>query len=172
MSYDPRRHHRRSIRLAQYDYSQEGYYFITLCAQDRFCFFGEIIENKIHLNDPGEMIQKIWNALPQRFPNLKLDKFVLMPNHLHGIVQLHQHKNNELGTLGHSVGRVFQAFKSITTNTYIQGVKKFKWPEFRGRLWQRNYWEHVINDEYGLHFVREYINDNPKKWASDQLFSS
>ncbi len=62
--------------------------------------------------------------------------------------------------------------KLITTHAYIQGVKTFKWPEFRGRLWQRNYWEHVIRDEYELYFVREYIHDNPKSWALDQLFSS
>ncbi len=178
MSYDPDIHNRRSIRLDHYDYSQEGYYFITLCVQDRACLFGEISEDKMALNPAGKMIHKNWNELPKRFLNLKMDECVVMPNHLHGIVKLNQIKPVQYldqlkpsGTLEHSIGRIFQAFKSITTHEYIQGVKQKNWPSFSGKLWQRNYWEHVITNEYELYFIREYISHNPEKWPSDGLFS-
>ncbi len=124
------------------------------------------------------MIHKNWNELPKRFLNLKMDECVVMPNHLHGIVKLNQIKPVQYldqlkpsGTLEHSIGRIFQAFKSITTHEYIQGVKQKNWPSFSGKLWQRNYWEHVITNEYELYFIREYISHNPEKWPSDGLFS-
>jgi len=163
--YHPDTHHRRSIRLKKYDYSQEGPYFITVCTQNRESLFGKILEEKMYLNPAGHMIRQIWDSLPSRFPNIKLDEFVIMPNHIHGIIILN--RSNE----PHSIAQICQAFKSITTNEYMQGVRHHFWRPFMKRLWQRNYWERVIRSEVELYFTREYVQDNPAKWASDKLFS-
>lgn len=88
MSFDPAQHHRRSIRLNTYDYAQPGAYFITLCAQNRACVFGQITEGAIHTSSIGQSAQTQWQALPDRFPNIQLDTFVIMPNHIHGILHI------------------------------------------------------------------------------------
>lgn len=93
MKYDPNTHHRRSIRLKGYDYSQNGAYFITICVQNRKCLFGEIMNGQMFLNDAGEIILQTWNALPKRFPNATFDPFVVMPNHVHGIVTIENHES-------------------------------------------------------------------------------
>ena len=88
MKYDPEIHHRRSIRLKGYDYSQTGMYFITICTQDSLHLFGEITNDEIVLNDSGVMVEKWWNELKNKFPNIELDEFIVMPNHIHGIIQI------------------------------------------------------------------------------------
>ena len=88
MTYDPQNHHRRSISLRDYDYSFPGAYFVTICVQNRKPIFGEIVGDEMHLNAFGERTQLIWNTLPERFPHIELDQFVIMPDHLHGIVFL------------------------------------------------------------------------------------
>jgi len=86
MRYDPNRHHRRSIRLSGYDYSQAGAYFITICTQDRACLFGDVVDGEMRLNDAGRVAQQCWRQIPAHFPNVELDEFVVMPNHVHGIL--------------------------------------------------------------------------------------
>ncbi len=88
MPYNPHIHHRRSIRLKGYDYSQEGLYFITLCCQDRACLFGEIIDGKMKLNDTGKIVDECWTEIPNHFPNSILHEYIVMPNHIHGIIEL------------------------------------------------------------------------------------
>ncbi|MEW6570501.1 MAG: transposase [Nitrospirota bacterium] len=85
MPYNPEIHHRRSIRLKDYDYSQMGAYFVTICTKDRECLFGEISDSKMELNDAGVIVAEVWNDLQNRFP-VKLDEYVIMPNHVHGII--------------------------------------------------------------------------------------
>jgi REP element-mobilizing transposase RayT len=86
MIHGPSRRHRRSIRLKGYDYSQEGAYFITICTQDRVCLFGDIVDGKMRLNDKGQHVEKCWHEILVHFPNVELDEFVIMPNHVHGIL--------------------------------------------------------------------------------------
>jgi putative transposase len=86
MTYDPEIHHRRSIRLKNYDYSEEGIYFITLCTQDRLCLFGNIMDGKMNVNEAGLMVTKLWHDLPDRFNLILLDEYIVMPNHLHGLI--------------------------------------------------------------------------------------
>jgi REP element-mobilizing transposase RayT len=86
MTHDSQKYNRRSIRLRDYDYTSPGAYFITICTQDRKSIFGEIVNNEMQLNELGESLQLIWNALPERFSNLELDHFVIMPDHIHGII--------------------------------------------------------------------------------------
>ncbi len=187
MRYNPDIHHRRSIRLQGYDYSSAGLYFVTICTKDRECLFGNIENGKMGLNEAGEMLQMVWYDLPTRFGNMAINKneFIVMPNHIHGLITLScrgeaclrpqtsvnqgDHKDRPYGTLPHSLGRILQAFKSITTHKYIQGVRHSFWPSFPRKLWQRNYWEHIIRDQSQLATIREYIENNPVLWESDQL---
>jgi REP element-mobilizing transposase RayT len=170
MPYDPNVHHRRSIRLPNYDYSQPGAYFITICVQNHACLFGKIhiTQNgaELELNVRGKMIHNIWQEMPFYNPGLVLDQFILMPNHLHGIMVLDASaQRNDLSLPG-----IVRTFKAISTKRYAEGVKKYGWPRFPGRLWQRNYWERIIRNEKELHAVREYIYCNPAKWEDDPLF--
>jgi len=169
MPFDPRKHHRRSIRLKNYDYSQSGAYFITCCTQGRICLFGEIKHNEMHLNTAGEMLKQIWLELSDHYAGVETDTFMIMPNHFHGIIVL-----NNVGTgpracpeskmtLPDAVHR----FKSLTTARYRQGVKTQNWEPFWGKLWQRNYYEHIVRDNNDLNRIREYIKNNPINWDKD-----
>jgi len=86
MKHDPDSHHRRSIRLKGYDYSQAGAYFVSICTQNRECLFGEIVDEDMALNDAGRMVQTVWGELARRFPDLELDETITLPNHIHGII--------------------------------------------------------------------------------------
>jgi REP element-mobilizing transposase RayT len=127
----------------------------------------------------------VWGQLPVRFDHVDLDAFVVMPNHIHAIFMLQRihpisgrqanqtHCGDESGvrpkgSLPGTVGRIVQAFKSITTHEYIIGVKQHGWPPFPGKLWQKNYYEHIIRNENELNQIREYITNNPMKWACDR----
>ncbi len=257
MAYDPRRHHRQSIRLKGYDYTQAGAYFVTVVTQDRVHLFGEVVKGEMRLNEAGRMVFEQWQALPTRFATVEIDEFVVMPNHIHGIIILRDPlvgadlvsaptgtstggtstggtstggastggtstggastggtstggastggastggastggastggtstggtstggtstggtstggtstggtSTRDVPTLGDVIG----AFKSLTTVEYIRGVKQLGWAAFRGRLWQRNYYEHIIRDERALERIRRYIADNPRRWELDR----
>ncbi len=188
-------HHRRSIRLKGYDYSQNGAYFITICAQDRACLFGEIVNGEMQYNDAGKMVQSLWQNIPENYDGVQIDEFIIMPNHLHGIIVLNvgaglvpalidnlptpvdNFSNNGSttrvdptggGRFSRTVGDVVGGFKSRATVEYIRGVKNHQWSSFRARLWQRNYYEHIIRNETTLYDIRDYIINNPKKWALDR----
>lgn len=88
MPYNPEKHHRRNIRLKGYDYARPGAYFVTICTQDRVCLFAEVVDGAMRMNDAGQMVQRWWNELNQKFPNVKTDAFVVMPNHIHGIIMI------------------------------------------------------------------------------------
>ncbi len=199
MQYDPFKHHRRSIRLKDYDYSREGAYYVTIVAQNRLCLFGDVTNAEMILNDAGEMLQSQWFALPERFPNVDLDEFVIMPNHFHGIIVITDKGaiTNRAITRGRAttrvaptdgtrvgaplvgaqsdrdknhdpiLGEIVGAWKSITTDEYIRGVHELNWQPFDRKLWQRNYWEHIIRDEKDLDRIRKYIINNPANWDED-----
>jgi REP element-mobilizing transposase RayT len=164
--------------LKGYDYSQPGAYFITICTQDRACLFGEVVDGEMRLNDAGQMVQDVWDELPAFYPGVQTDAFIVMPNHIHGIIIL-------VGTGSHacpdeigqpqgvaptrlSLPDVVHRFKTMTTKRYIDGVKKFGWTPFRRRLWQRNYYEHIIRNDHALQRIREYIWTNPLRWHLDR----
>ena len=278
MRFDPERHRRRSMRLKGYDYSQAGAYFVTICTQGRACLFGEVVDGEMRLNDAGRMVVAEWERLPALFPNVVLDAFVVMPNHIHGIVILTDPADDAtdgataigatiggattgraatggattrvapttagddatpvgaglvpaLSTMARddaipvgaglvpapstaqsvpapstpapstpatpapapstpatpapappvpapptpapsvpapTLGDVIGAFKSRVTVEYIRGVKTFGWTPFDRRLWQRNYYEHIIRNEEALNRIRRYIVENPIRWAFDR----
>ena len=171
MADNSEKHHRRSIRLKEYDYSQAGGYFVTICTQDRKCIFGEIVNGEMKLNTFGKIVSSEW--LKTRFYrlNVVLDEYVVMPNHAHGIIMI-----VETGDVGatrrvaptkittirpNTIGSIIGQIKSITTKKIRNGgMKSF--------LWQRNYWEHVIRDEDKLFKIRQYIQNNPIKWHLDR----
>ncbi|KPA15998.1 hypothetical protein MHK_003803 [Candidatus Magnetomorum sp. HK-1] len=174
MRYNPKIHNRNSIRLKNYDYSQTGLYFITICTQNHEHLFGEIQNHRMFLNDAALMLDIQWNELLKRFKNIKLHEYVIMPNHFHGIISIldkcmSEHKVRPYGTLDGTIGRIIQAFKSITTHQYTWGVKQHNWQRFDKKLWQRNYWEHIIRNENEFDSISQYIIDNPKKWKNDKL---
>jgi len=198
MFYDSKMHHRKSIRLKYYDYSLSGLYFITICTQNRLHLFGEIVgessistHDQMDLNNAGKMIQKTWNEIANNFTNIKLHDFVIMPNHIHGIIeimvgaplvgaqnpvdarnksmQLQSGQPQGIAPTGNTLADVVGAFKSITTNKYIQMVKQKKVPPFDKRIWQRNYWEHIVRNENEYNDIAQYIVDNPQKWELDEL---
>lgn len=180
---------RKSIRLEGYDYSQAGLYFITICVQNRECLFGEIVPTgEMILNDAGRMIVKWYNELENKFPDIRCDEMVVMPNHFHCIIEnvgilganvpvgadLRVCPNDgERNILGEHVGSplrgVVQWFKTMTTNEYIRGVKTLDWPRFDGKLWQRNYWEHIIRNQNEYQRIAQYIINNPQKWQQDKM---
>lgn len=165
--FDPEKHHRRSIRLKGYDYAQAGAYFVTIVAQGRQSFFGKITGAEMFPHDAGRMIITVWVSLPERFINIELGAFIVMPNHFHAILYivgtgfipaLHGRDSSMADVadatgatlvVAPTVGQIIGAFKSITTHEYIKGVDGLGWPRFDKRLWQRNYYEHIIRSAKG-----------------------
>ena len=162
---------RRSIRLKNYNYSQVGFYFVTICTQNHAKYFGEINKGVMELNDAGKMICRWYEKLEQNFSNVKNDVMIVMPNHIHFITQIH-HVNNTNTQTGEHTGsplhKIIQWFKTMTTNEYIKHVKTGAFPPFEKRLWQRNYWEHIIRNEKSYHDIIQYIENNPANWDLDE----
>ena len=175
--------YRTSIRLSDFDYSSPNWYYVTICTHERENLFGQIKNEEMISNDIGTMINKWWYKLPEKFPWVKLSHYILMPNHLHGVIRivgaiprnrpLHHTGENMVSPLPintyDGLGQIISWFKRMSINEYINNVKTNNWPRFNQRLWQRNYYEHIIRDEGELAHVRQYISDNPKNWNVDKL---
>ncbi len=176
--YNPDIHHRRSIRLQGYDYAQAGAYF-TICTHTRECLFGSVgagskpaphlqpaldfkpaLATQMKLNECGEIVQHTWDDLVNHNENIELDAFVVMPNHIHGIVTIDNRAGLEPAPTLSEIVRQLKTFSARRINKIrdTQGV----------RVWQRNYYEHVIRDENELNRVREYIANNPANWLTDE----
>ncbi|MGC9395158.1 MAG: transposase [Anaerolineae bacterium] len=240
--YNPQIHHRRSIRLKGYDYAQSGAYFVTICTQGRVCLFGDVVDGEMVLNPFGQVVATYWERIPRHFPNVQLGAWVVMPNHIHGIIIItddgdadgrggaspesttrtttianahipqsqitstgclalplqqtpgeegeaflpspgyaaivenaeapspaDQHgecpapttvANASSGSLGAIIGNV----KSITTRR----INKMRHMP-GARIWQRNYWEHIIRTPESHARIEDYIRLNPARWQADQL---
>lgn len=168
-----KKHHRRSIRLKGYDYSLTGVYFVTICSQNRDCLFGDIQNGKMVLNNTGRIVFDEWMKTPLLRPNVELDEFVVMPNHVHGIIMIteshrrgvSQYAPAPLRSPSQTLGAIIRGYKSAVktriNNRQIIPISK---------IWQRNYWEHIIRNESEMLRIREYIRKNPKKWNIDSLY--
>ncbi len=166
---------RKSLRLQEYNYSQSGHYFITICTQDRACLFGEIIDHKMKLNQRGSIVREEWIKTGEVRENIRLDVFVVMPNHFHGIIIIENGRgtacrafaNRQFG-LSHAntLSTIVGAYKSAVTKkiNQLNGVSS------GSSIWQRNYYEHIIRNEKSLEEIREYIIYNPLNWEKDKLF--
>jgi putative transposase len=160
-------HRRRSLRLREYDYSQSGAYFVTICTCNKDCLFGHVSAGEMMLNDAGRIVHTAWNELSIRFPGLELDAFTTMPNHIHGILVfvgagLALPDKEGAASSAPTLGDVMRAFKSLSAIRVNRMAKR------TGSLWQRNYYEHVIRNENDLDRLRRYIYDNPGQWAEDE----
>lgn len=184
MRFDPQRHHRRSIRLKGYDYTQAGAYFVTLITHQRECILGEIVAEEMRASPLGEIAAACWDDLPHHFTNAALDAWVVMPNHLHGIVVITTEKSEAsaqtvsrppdslaadasplqpIGTQSGSWGAIIQNFKSVAARKINQRRSTPGAP-----VWQRNYYERIIRNERELDATRRYIAQNPLRWALDK----
>ena len=172
MTFNPFIHHRKSIRLKDYDYSMSGLYFITICCNDRMCIFGEIINGDITLNNLGNSAKECWLEIPDHFPNAILHEFIIMPNHVHGIIELinldsvkseTSHVNKFQKMIPNSIGSIVKGFKIGVT----------KWARKNSDIitvWQRNYHEHIIKNQISYHNISSYIVNNPQKWQDDKFY--
>lgn len=242
-TYNPNIHHRKSIRLKGYDYAQPGRYFITICCQDRICRFGHVMNGEMLLNAFGKIAFDVWSKLPERFPNIELGAFQIMPNHMHGIISLNapptagagftpaqndrqqnddmpaqnithqnnitpaqnnerqnddpaqnnEHQNNSPQNITHqnnntpaqnderqnddiratvrvapTVSNIVGAYKSLVANGCLKIYTSKN--ETMGKLWQRNYYEHIIRDEKSYLNISNYIINNPAKWGNDKFY--
>ena len=146
---------RSNPRLRKYNYNAPGAYFVTVCTGNRECVFGNANAEGMHLNGLGEIILSVWNGLAAHYPSANFDSFVIMPNHVHGIIIL-QDQSHSLS----DIVRSFKGFSSRRRNEFI--------PASVSPLWQRNYYEHVIRNDDDLRQTREYIQNNPLKWELDR----
>ena len=212
--YNPDIHHRRSIRLKGYDYSQSGLYFVTICCYDRIHRFGQVEDGKVILNDYGQIAFDEWMKLPTRFPNMRFDVFQIMPNHTHGIIllndpvgagftpapntpntkrpknadmqppiidgqgqqegqsQINGQSQSPMGQpqgVAPTVGDIVGAYKSLVANGCLEIYKSKN--ETMGKLWQRNYHEHIIRNEQSYQTISDYIINNPVKWKEDKFYT-
>jgi len=180
---------RRQNRVSGYDYSQGGYYFVTVCTQDRIEWFGEIKKGEMVLNDIGKMAHQLWNEIPFYYSGIHLDTFVVMPNHIHGIIIIESSvgttpcgcpTRNEFGqtqmfgqTRGSvptdklSLSDVISRYKSLVTKKYIDGVRQYNWTAFNKKLWQRSFYDCIIRNETSLNQICQYITNNPRQWDTD-----
>ena len=226
MPYNSVLHRRRSIRLKGYDYSQSGMYFITICCQDMICRFGKIENGEMILNDYGKIAHNEWEKLSERYPNVLLDVFQIMPNHIHGVIVLDEMRavgatlavalnnetvapnentdtlndnavalnndavvqNNRTGAVNgnragaspapttdgatrkNTIGNIVGAYKSLVANQCLEIFKSKN--EYMGKLWQRNYWEHIIRNEQSYQRIDNYIINNPTNWNNDKFYSA
>lgn len=175
---------RRSIRLPGYDYSQAGYYFVTICCYQRKCLLGEIINGTMRLNQYGEIVQKEWLKSAVIRTEISLDEFIVMPNHFHGIVIINPvgANINPVGANGcsplpeSSKKPIMPLMKPKSLSSLMAGFKSSVTKQINiirntpgTKVWQRNYYEHIIRDEKALNNIRQYIINNPMSWYKDQL---
>ena len=163
---------KNSNRLKDFDYANNGGYFITICTQNRENMFGEIVDKKMVLNDVGKMVDKWWQELRNKFGDIRLDEFVIMPNHLHGIItivgaDLRVCPNKKGEHIGSPLQKIMQWFKTMTTNEYFRNVKNKGWQTVDKKIWQRGYYDHIVRNEKELSNIRNYIQNNPLKWHLD-----
>jgi len=168
-----KKQNRKSIRLKNYDYSNAGYYFVTIVTHKRANLFGSVEDGTVELNSGGKLVEELWTEIPLHFPYVTIDQYIIMPNHLHGILiindnvgarhasplppdNLSQHKQQPLGT-------IIGSFKSAVTKR-IHDLGSLD----QEKIWQRNYYEHIIRDERDYEKIYEYIQFNPMNWSLDE----
>ncbi len=172
-------HRRTSIRSKGYDYLRPGVYFVTVCVSHRDCLLGEIIDGQMRINVTGQMVHSVWYEIPKHYAGVSLDAFVVMPNHIHGLIVIDAvaagPRARPFPARGQPQGvaptmslpDVVHRFKSMTTTFYRRAVIQKGLPSPSGKLWQRNYYEHIARNENELNRIREYISTNPLRWESD-----
>ena len=191
MAFDPDQHNRHSIRLYGYDYTVPGYYYVTICTKNRISHLGTVIDDVVILSTWGRIAYENWRKIPEHFSSVGLDYFVIMPNHIHGVIILRDadatkrqpnppEKNTPINVQNvgaqhaaplipkiapGSIGAIVRSYKSSVTRE-VNRLRNTPGMRF----WQRNYYEHIIRNENELAHLREYIRLNPAKWLEDRYY--
>ena len=167
----------KTTRLKNYDYSTDGYYFVTICVKNNSCLFGNVNNGKIALSETGKIAEIFWQEIPDHFPFIRLDEFIIMPNHIHGIIIINRRdvacnvstektantkKMSIISPKRGSLSSVIRSYKSNCTKTINKIQNKFNFQ------WQPRFYDHIIRDEKSLHNIREYIIHNPLNWDTDE----
>jgi putative transposase len=175
----PEGHHRRSVRLTGYDYAQPGAYFVTICTHGRICIFGDVVNGEMIVNECGQRVTEEWLYTGLLRPDVVLDAFVVMPNHLHGIVIIMERDRGRgvlhtpfhdgtpdrgVNSPSRTVGAIVRGFKAAT----VRDINCLRGVPAGAPVWQRNYYEHVVRSAAGLGRIRAYIADNPARWLEDE----
>jgi putative transposase len=171
MTYCPSVHYRKSIRLKDFDYSQPGEYFVTLCIHDKKCVFGKVMEENTILSSIGEIAKKCWEEIPVHFPHVRLDEYVIMPNHLHGIIIITDCRDliNQIPTKNfplmkspkETLGKITRYYKARSAKLiHNSGYVDFQW--------QSLFYDRIVRSDKELNNIRDYITDNPLKWYFDE----
>ena len=186
MNRNQKKFYRHSIRLKNYNYSEKGAYFITICAHNKECILGEVVNGEMRLNKYGKIVRYVLSNLPSQNQNIKLDTFVIMPNHIHCILFIvgarfivpnkqrsdkskPYIRNNPMVISEITLGAIVRRFKAKTCYLINKsGFDKSGFDKSNPYIWQRNYYEHIIRDENELNKIREYIINNPLKWQFDR----
>jgi putative transposase len=181
MKYNPDKHHRQSIRLKNYDYRSAGVYFVTLCTFQKQHLFGEIADGKMILNELGSIVHFEWKWTEIIRPMMDMDVYVVMPNHLQGIVVFGEDSNApkpisndvhaDVGAHScaplhrpkRSLGSFISQFKATTTKRINNVCDTSGTP-----VWQPNYYEPIVRSEKDCNRIREYIQYNPQNWKTDE----
>ena len=178
MKYNPDKHHRKSIRLKNYDYSKNGYYFITICSKNRECLFGEIRRGTIFcaLNQGGRIVDQCWKEIVIHYENVIIDEFIIMPNHINGIIIINNdrfqdilgvqnieplRRNQFQHIIPGSIGSIIRGFKIGVTKWFRNNTDIHQ-------IWQKGFYEHIIRNDDELNNIRKYIQDNPHKWEEEK----
>ena len=185
----PVTHQRRPTRLPHFNYTEHGAYFVTICTRNRVCLFGEVVDGEIQLNNIGEVAHAMWEQIPTHFPQVETDAWVVMPNHVHGVIFIAgsdtavSPKEGATTSVGMSpavgathasplqrpsgppkcsLGAIVGSYKSAVSRRVNELRRSRGAP-----VWQRNYYDHVIRDAAALNHIRQYIAENPARWAED-----
>lgn len=175
MNQNPENHHRKSIRLKGYDYSHEGLYFITICCKNRKSFFGKIENGKMLLNEIGEIAFEYSASIPQHYSQSKLHEFIVMPNHMHSMIELVEPRH---GVVPQPIMRSINQFGkpipgsiSVIINQYKSSVQRpCNQNAFAFFKWQSRFHDHIIRNEKSYLNISRYILNNPEKWDEDKFF--
>ena len=177
---------RKSPRLQGYDYSQEGAYFVTICTYQRIHLFGDVVNGEMQFSDLGQIAHRLWATISDHRSNVVLDGYVVMPNHMHGIIFINSQQSSSQITVGmrrassdvplpqkldngarsRTLGTIIGAYKSVVTRT-INRQMGLRSP----MIWQNSFHDHIIRNEQALNHIREYVYTNPSRWAEDKFYS-
>jgi putative transposase len=170
MPYNPQIHHRRSIRLKGHNYAAPGYYFVTLCVEQRSHLFGKVVSGKMVLSPLGEIVRQEWKKSAEIRSEIEFDEWVIMPNHFHALIQILPSNQDApapsrpFQMRARSLSSLMAGFKAASTRE----INKFRHQE-GARVWQRNYYESIVRDADGVVRVRNYIRNNPRNWQMDKF---
>ena len=174
---------RKSPRLQGYDYAQEGAYFVTICTYQRIHLFGDVVNGEMQFSDFGQIADSLWSTLPEHHPNVVLDAHVVMPNHMHGILFITNQQNSSQSSVGmrrasstasqnrpnsirsRTLSAIIGAYKSAVTRTINQQMGILA-----PIIWQASFHDHIIRNEESLNHIREYVYNNPARWAEDRFY--